>query len=75
MTRNNASEVYAEVMRREPPQSLTPQEEARHSYLFGELWARPELGRRERRWVTLVCVGFDTDQAAMEDQVYAAQQR
>ena len=37
-----------------------------------EVWSRPGLGRRERRWVTLVCVGFDTDQQAMDDEVYAA---
>lgn len=37
-----------------------------------EVWSRPGLGRRERRWVTLVCVGFDTDQQAMDEEVYAA---
>src|ERR1700742_3635211 len=37
-----------------------------------ELWNRPGLDRRTRRWITLVCVGFDTDQQAMNDQVYAA---
>jgi 4-carboxymuconolactone decarboxylase len=72
MTTKNASEVYQAIMTRESPQSLTPEEEARHTYLFGELWTRPGLGRRERRWVTLVCVGFDTDQLAMDDHVYGA---
>ncbi len=72
MTTKNADEIYREVMTQEPPQSLGPEVEARHNYLFGELWNRPGLGRRERRWVTLVCVGFDTDQQAMDDQVYAA---
>ncbi len=72
MTTNNPSEVYREVMTLEPPQSQTPEEQVRHDYLFGEIWTRPGLGRRERRWVTLVCVGFDTDQQAMDDQVYAA---
>jgi 4-carboxymuconolactone decarboxylase len=37
-----------------------------------DVWARPGISRRERRWVTLVCVGFGTDQQAMDDQVYAA---
>ncbi len=72
MMAKNVSEVYREVMTVEPPKSMTPGEEARYRYLFGELWIRPGLGRRERRWVTLVCVGFDTDQEAMDDQVYAA---
>jgi 4-carboxymuconolactone decarboxylase len=39
---------------------------------LGVVGARPGRGRRERRWVTLVCVGFATDQAAMDEQVYAA---
>jgi 4-carboxymuconolactone decarboxylase len=30
------------------------------------------LGRRERHWVVLVCVGFDTDEAAMGEHVHAA---
>jgi 4-carboxymuconolactone decarboxylase len=30
------------------------------------------IGSRERRWVTLVCVGFDNDQAAMDEHVYSA---
>ena len=72
MMAKNVSEVYREVMTVEPPKSMTPGEEARYRYLFGELWIRPGLGRQERRWVTLVCVGFDTDQEAMDDQVYAA---
>jgi 4-carboxymuconolactone decarboxylase len=72
MTTRNASDIYREVMTQEPPQWTTPEEEDRYNYLFGELWGRPGLGRRERRWVTLVCVGFDTDQQAMDDQVYAA---
>jgi 4-carboxymuconolactone decarboxylase len=37
-----------------------------------DVWARPGISRRERRWVTLVCVGFGTDQPAMDEQVYAA---
>lgn len=37
-----------------------------------ELWERPGLGRRERRWITLVCVGFGTDQQAMDEHFYAA---
>lgn len=72
MATKSPSEVYRSVMTREPPQSPTTEEEARHRYLFGELWTRQGLGRRERRWVTLVCVGFDTDQQVMDDQVYAA---
>jgi 4-carboxymuconolactone decarboxylase len=31
-----------------------------------------ELGTRDRRWVTLVAVGYNTDQQAMDEHVYAA---
>jgi 4-carboxymuconolactone decarboxylase len=72
MTTDRVNDVYREVMTQDPPRSQTPEDEARHHYLYGDLWVRPGLGRRERRWVTLVCVGFDTDQQAMESQVYAA---
>jgi 4-carboxymuconolactone decarboxylase len=36
------------------------------------VWSRPGLGRRERRWVTLVVVAFDNEQSALDEQVYAA---
>jgi 4-carboxymuconolactone decarboxylase len=65
-------DVYREVMTTEPPAAGSPDEQARHDRLFGELWSSPTLGRRERRWVTLVAVGFATDQQAMDEQVYAA---
>lgn len=70
MTGSPTDDVYREVMTVPPPAEIA--DPARHEYLFGELWARPGLGRRERRWVTLVCVGFQTDQQAMDDHVYAA---
>ncbi len=47
MTMTPAHEVYREIMTLEPPESLTPEEEVRHNYLFGELWtaARPRAAR------------------------------
>src|SRR6202012_1184485 len=52
----------------------TPSRSERHVSMTSknEVWSRPGLGRRGRRWVTLVCVGFDTDQSAMDSEVYAA---
>jgi 4-carboxymuconolactone decarboxylase len=64
--------VYREVMTIAPPSVADPAEQARRDHLFGELWSGAALSRRDRRWVTLVCVGFDTDQQAMDDHVYAA---
>ncbi len=65
-------DMYREVMTIDPPTAASPDERARRDRLFSELWAAPGLSRRERRWVTLVCVGYDTDQQAMDDHVYAA---
>ncbi|MGY1743872.1 MULTISPECIES: carboxymuconolactone decarboxylase family protein [unclassified Blastococcus] len=65
-------DVYREVMTVDPPTGADRDEQARLDRLFGDLWAAPGLSRRERRWVTLVCVGFDTDQRAMDEHFYAA---
>jgi 4-carboxymuconolactone decarboxylase len=72
MTAAPTDDVYLEVMTVDPPAASTPEEAARRDAVFGGLWAGAGLSRRERRWVTLVCVGFDTDQKAMDDHVYAA---
>jgi 4-carboxymuconolactone decarboxylase len=69
---DTTDDVYRDVMTTEPRQPATRDEQARHDHLYGELWAGGEISRRERRWVTLVCVGFDTDQGAMDDHVYAS---
>jgi 4-carboxymuconolactone decarboxylase len=37
-----------------------------------EVWDRPGLGRRERRLVTLACVGFDVTAQPIVEQVHAA---
>lgn len=67
-----ADAVYREVMTVDPPAAAADADRTRHEQLFGTLWAGDALGRRERRWVTLVGVGFGTDQQAMEEHVYAA---
>ena len=42
------------------------------TFVFGEVWARPGLTRRERRLVTLPCVAAADAQQPIEDHVYAA---
>lgn len=72
MTTSKIEDVYREVMTVDPPAAASPADDSRRAYLFSEVWSRPGLGRRERRWVTLVCAGFDNDQQAMEEHAYAA---
>ena len=40
--------------------------------VFGELWDRPGLSRRDRRLVTLACVGAAGVDTPIEQHVYAA---
>jgi 4-carboxymuconolactone decarboxylase len=44
----------------------TPYHEAVLDFVAAEVWARPVLSRRERRWITLTC-------AAMAGQITAVQ--
>lgn len=67
-----ADRTYREVMTVDPPADANPFDAARREHLFGQVWSRPGLTRRERRWVTLVCVTFAREPQAMEEHVFAA---
>ena len=67
-----AAATYREVMMAEPPAALTAAEEARLEHLFGEVWARPGISRKERRLVTLTCAGFAVTAKPLIDHSYAA---
>jgi 4-carboxymuconolactone decarboxylase len=40
--------------------------------VFGELWDRPGLSRRERRFITLACVGGAAVEEPINQHVFAA---
>jgi 4-carboxymuconolactone decarboxylase len=67
-----AAATYRDVMMAEPPTGLPAAEEARLERLFGEIWARPGISRRERRLVTLSCAGFAVTAQPLIDHAYAA---
>jgi len=67
-----AEQTYREVMTVDPPVASTPHEQATLRFVFGEVWTRPGLTRRERRWVTLACVAAADAPRPIEDHVYAA---
>jgi 4-carboxymuconolactone decarboxylase len=49
---------YEEVMTYPGPEPTKPYYEAGVvGFVFGEMWSRPGLNRRDRRWITLTCVG------------------
>ena len=68
----DAPTIYREVMTVDPDASVTPFDVATRDFLFGEVWPRPGLSRRDRRWVTLTCVAAADAQEPMDAHVYAA---
>ena len=41
-------------------------------FVFGEVWQRPGLSIRDRRFITLACVGCDDSQIPIRSHVYSA---
>jgi 4-carboxymuconolactone decarboxylase len=72
MTVELAEQTYREVMTQAPPTAATPVEVACRDFVFGEVWPRPGLSRRDRRWVTLTCVAAADSPQPIDDHVYAA---
>jgi 4-carboxymuconolactone decarboxylase len=72
MGREQADQTFREVMTQEPPLAATPVEVANRDFVFGEVWPRTGLNRRDRRWVTLTCVAAADSPQPIEDHVYAA---
>lgn len=72
MRNDVADETYREVMTVGPPPATTPLALATREFVFGEVWRRPGLSRRDRRWVTLTCVAAADAPQPIEEHVYAA---
>ena len=64
---------YREVMVSDAPPPVTPYlDKGVVDSVFGELWDRPGLARRDRRWVTLACVAAAAVDEPIQQHVYAA---
>jgi 4-carboxymuconolactone decarboxylase len=64
---------FAEVMTVAPPSDGSPA--VAHGlidFVFAEVWSRPGLSRRDRRFVTLACVAAADADQPLVDHVYAA---
>ena len=64
---------YKEVMVSEAPPPLSPF--TAHGVVdsvFAELWDRPGISRRDRRWITLACVGAAGTDQPIRSHVRAA---
>jgi len=64
---------YREVMVSDAPPPMTPYlDKGVVDAVFGELWDRPGLSRRDRRFVTLACVAAAAVEEPIMQHVYAA---
>ena len=52
--------------------SLTPYLEAINNFVFGEMWCRPGLDQRSRRWLTLVGVAESCAEIPIKSHFHAA---
>jgi 4-carboxymuconolactone decarboxylase len=64
---------FAEVMTVDPPEDTSPAiSDGLIDFVFAEIWSRPGLSRRDRRFVTLACVAAADSDDPLEQHVYAA---
>lgn len=70
--RERGRRVFDEVMTAPAPQDDSPLTQGLLDFVFGEIWSRPVLSRRDRRFVTLACVAAADYEDDLRDHVYAA---
>ncbi|ORW10166.1 carboxymuconolactone decarboxylase family protein [Mycobacterium kyorinense] len=63
---------FAEVMTFPPPDDSSATATGLVDFVFGDVWSRPGLSRRDRRFVTLPCVAAADAQEPLDQHVYAA---
>ena len=64
--------AYADIMTVPAPEDTSPATVNLLDFVFAEVWQRPGLTRRERRFVTLPCVAAADADQPLRDHVYAA---
>ena len=65
--------MYREVLGQDPPPALDPYtSQGVLDTVFSELWTRPGLTRKERRLITLACVGAASSPVAIEGHLRGA---
>lgn len=55
-----------------PPRGVPYYDDGILNFVFGDMWQRPGLSRRDRRWITLACVGLDDTVGPIQSHVYSA---
>jgi alkylhydroperoxidase/carboxymuconolactone decarboxylase family protein YurZ len=67
-----SQETFRKIMGREAAPPETPYKIAALDTLFGDIWARPGLTRKERRLISLACAGAAGATSGMEAHTRAA---
>lgn len=70
--RAHGRRVFGEVMTVAAPGDDAPVTQGLLDFVFSEIWSRPVLCRRDRRFVTLACVAAADAEDPLRDHVYAA---
>lgn len=63
---------FAAVMTVPAPDDPAPTTSGLIDFVFAEIWSRPTLSRRDRRFVTLPCVAAADAERPLQEHVYAA---
>lgn len=64
--------AFADIMTFSAPADSTPVNDQLLNFVFADVWQRPGLTRRERRFITLPCVADADAEEPLRDHVYAA---
>jgi 4-carboxymuconolactone decarboxylase len=64
--------TFTEVMSVAPAGGATPLAQSWRDFVYAEVWTRPGLDRRARRWISLTCLGYNATPAVIEANVRAA---
>ncbi len=64
--------VFREVTGLEPPVGSPAFEASMLPHVFGEIWTRPGLTRKERRWISLTCAATSGTLLPVEAHVRGA---
>jgi 4-carboxymuconolactone decarboxylase len=70
--RQRGRRAFAEIMTFPAPEDDAPVTASLLDFVFAEVWQRPFLTRRERRFVALACVAAADAEGPLRDHVYAA---
>ncbi|MHA3022670.1 carboxymuconolactone decarboxylase family protein [Mycobacterium sp. BMJ-28] len=66
------TQAFADVMTFPAPEDSSPATAGLLEYVYAQIWQRPGLTRRDRRFVTLACVAAADAEGPLRDHVYAA---